>query len=118
MKRLFLSLYLLSILIGCNKKYISYNDIEIKNFKFYKKCEGIPYTGEVKIFYKNSRKLTEEFNVKDGKIKGVAKGYYYNGQVAYEQNYKNGKREGIQKIYNEKGELTNKKLYINGILKN
>ena len=55
-----------------------------------------------------------EFQVKNGLKHGVAKWYYYDGQLYRETPYENDKRHGIEKDYYENGLLREETPYENG----
>ncbi len=55
----------------------------------FKKNSVIPYTGKFKKNYATSQ-LNQEFYYKNGKVEGVAKGYYDTGKLRKEENYKDG----------------------------
>ncbi len=73
--------------------------------------------GIQKDWYENGQ-LRCEFNYKEGKEEGIQKEWYENGQLWYEDNYKEGKQDGIQKSWYENGQLHYKMYYKNGKLMN
>ena len=47
----------------------------------------------------------EIFNYKDGKLEGLSKSYYENGNLESEQSYRNGRLDGGAKAYHPNGKL-------------
>jgi antitoxin component YwqK of YwqJK toxin-antitoxin module len=47
-----------------------------------------------------------------GRLNGIYKSYYRNGQLLEEINYINDKREGVYKLYRENGQLWQEVNYI------
>lgn len=70
-------------------------------------------TGEWTSYY-DTRILREISNYEDGKINGVAKLYYPNGQLKNELTMKNDSVKGLVKFYRNVGGLNKSFTYING----
>ena len=72
-------------------------------------CKKICFCNE-----KEGIQLKEEYFQNAGKIEGIYRKYYNNGQTSEESNYINGKREGIYRKYHNNGQLDEEVNYING----
>jgi len=51
---------------------------------------------------------------KNGKIDGIRKDWYKNGQLKNERTYKNGELDGVWKVYLEDGQLKEEKTFKDG----
>ena len=60
--------------------------------------------GLFKEWYENGQ-LKEEGNYKDGERDGLQRHWYENGQLKYEGNFKDGKGDGLEKLWYENGQL-------------
>jgi len=66
--------------------------------------------------YKDGELLLQKRFDKKGKLDGVARSYYGNGQIKVEANFKGGKAEGISMKYHDNGALMAEEHYRNGVL--
>jgi len=58
------------------------------------------YCGMKKLYYDMKKtKLSEEYYVNNGKIQGIYKSYYIDGEICEEINYIDGIKHGICKLY-------------------
>lgn len=64
--------------------------------------------------YDSDGNIESEFTLKAGKINGIAKSYYSNGQVKVIANFISGTKQGASKEYDEDGNLTAEYNYLNG----
>jgi antitoxin component YwqK of YwqJK toxin-antitoxin module len=71
-----------------------------------------PVTGAIYEF--NGNNLLFEGNFQNGKLNGVVKEYYENGQLKSEGNSKNGQPDGLLKEYYENGQPQRLTTYANG----
>lgn len=69
--------------------------------------------GEWKFYAEGTGKLLSAETYINGKINGVRKVYFPNGNVAEEMTYANGVKEGAYKQYNEKGIVLEESVYKN-----
>ena len=60
--------------------------------------------------------MNEEANYKDGKLDGVQRYWYSNGQLYIEENYKNGQQDGVQRYWYDNGQLNEEANYKDGKL--
>ncbi len=97
---------------------------DIANVKFFTekgkvkaegKMKGKHRIGQWKYYFINRKPLSIE-NYKDGKLDGILKNFYSNGNLTNEVTYINGIKNGISKTYAEDGKLIEKVTYKNGIL--
>jgi antitoxin component YwqK of YwqJK toxin-antitoxin module len=73
------------------------------------------FCGVVRTYYDEEKtKIFEEYFKMNGKIEGIYKSYWQNGQLFYEVNYIDDKREGIYKSYWDDGQLYKEVNYIDG----
>jgi len=70
----------------------------------------------LKKLYDDAGNLASEYTLRDGKIEGVAKGYYPNGQVRVIANFVKGTKQGPSKEFDEEGNLVAEVSYLNGEL--
>lgn len=109
------------ILIG---KYIKNNKVGTRiaegEFNRYGKKEGKWIFGYDRIektyFQLKKFKIKSEEYFEDGKLDGVQKTYFINGNVEYIYNYKNGLKNGVEKKFNRDGNLISEDNYLNGDL--
>jgi antitoxin component YwqK of YwqJK toxin-antitoxin module len=78
-------------------------------FKMNGKMNGI-----YKSYWKNGQ-LCTEVNYIDDIMNGIKKSYFPNGQLEEELNYIDGKKNGIYKSYWENGQLEEEVNYIDGL---
>lgn len=72
------------------------------------------YEGEWKYYHEDSPQImTLEFYV-GGKLEGIRKVFYKNGNIAEETTYKNGIKQGAYKKYAENGVVLEESFYKNG----
>ena len=74
-----------------------------KHDRIIKTTGSIP-DGSVRQHYE-SGKLRFEWNYKDNKLNGIAKGYDENGNLDYEWIYQDGEHEGMSREYYKSGKL-------------
>ncbi len=76
------------------------------------------HNGELHGTYKefNRARVKEERNYANGKIEGIAKVYYDNGNIMEEGAYTNGLRHGVSKWYDQEGNITIEYEYKDGEL--
>lgn len=93
-----------------NGPFVNYrgNTVEIEGTYKDGKLDGL-----YKSYYENGN-LKREENYKDGELDGIAKWYHENGNIGEEKNYKNGKLDGGWKIYYENGNLKREGIVNNG----
>jgi antitoxin component YwqK of YwqJK toxin-antitoxin module len=73
------------------------------------------FCGVVRTYHdKEKTKIFEEYFKMNGKIEGIYKSYWKNGQLCCEVNYIDDKREGIYKSYWDDGQLYKEVNYIDG----
>ncbi len=92
--------------------------------KFYEKTRlktigkmiGKNREGKWTYYFSDGTKIFSEENYINGKLNGILKNYYANGNLTEETFYKNGQKNGLSKIYTEKGILIEEVLYENGKL--
>ena len=92
------------------EKTVSYSKLEYENdgsFSF----EGKGFTGTATDVHRKSGKKSKNYQFEDGKLHGLIREWYDNGQMAAKKFYKNGKRHGKTEYWDEKGELTATKIY-------
>ena len=142
MKKLLLSIFIATVLIGCNSpldKEVDISQKQDRNGIVYVVNGEKPFSGKMIGKYENGQvEVSETF--KDGKFNGQQISYYRNGQVkekanyemgkpvgeyvkyysngtiAYQGSYVSGVKEGYWNIYSDKGELVVSKKYVNGEL--
>lgn len=67
-------------------------------------------------FHLNSTKILKEEYYKKGKLHGLQKTYFINGQLTERSEYLDGKREGIREIFSEEGVKIKSFHYKNNLL--
>lgn len=144
MKKLLLSIFIATVLIGCNSpldKEVDISQKQDRNGIVYVVNGEKPFSGKMIGKYENGQIEVSEI-YKDGKFNGEQASYYSNGQikekatydmgvpvgeyvkyysngtVAYKGSYVNGVKDGDWNIYNDKNELLITKKYQNGELVN
>jgi len=73
-----------------------------------------PITGVLKRYYYvwgGKAGIRFEENYQNGKLDGLRKTYYGNGNLEAEENYKNGKLDGLRKTYYSNGNLDSESNY-------
>ncbi|NMC58442.1 MAG: hypothetical protein GYA51_03505, partial [Candidatus Methanofastidiosa archaeon] len=70
----------------------------------------------LKTFYDDNGNKEAEYYLKDGKINGIAKSFFPNGQIKVISNFINGNKSGISKEYDENGNQTYEFTYLNNEL--
>lgn len=109
MNKKYLSLLVVLAIAGCNSE----DKIYVKDKTAFCSGEGEtrfcldmknqPITGILRdIEYDGSGEIAE---FKNGKLNGVSKAYYENGNLKLEVNFKDGKKNGLSKEYYENGKL-------------
>ncbi len=96
---------------GLKYSYYSYKN-NIRHGKYgqwSKKIEIMP-SGEIKQIHF----LSQRGYYKNGKLEGLSKSYYSNGQVFWNGSYKNGNVEGAVIEYHMNGKIHRKLNYVNG----
>lgn len=93
------------------KQIPSTKQMERKNGIWYYKNEI--YSGKFKDYY-YSGKIQGEGILKNGKIEGLRKMYYQNGNLSLERNYINSLPDGLDKEYYENGVLKQKGEFVAG----
>ena len=63
---------------------------------------------------KNIMQITIEHNYVNGKIHGLQRNWYSNGQIFEEVNYVNGKIHGLQRNWYSNGQIFEEVNYVNG----
>ncbi len=71
-----------------------------------KYCQHIQPHGKIEKYDRITKIKILEENYIEGKLEGIQKYWYKNGQLEYEKHYKNGKQEGIQQRWQENGQLS------------
>ena len=125
-KKLLLPLLLL-ILIGCSEPEppgpLNYELLEKRDGIYYKKNRI--YTGPVfnlvpvtrmDTYRRDLANIKNEGYIKNGKLDGLSKYYYENGQLKEELTYNNGKEDGPFKEYYDNGQLKKEETYEDGKL--
>ena len=87
MKKLLTGLFLMISVLSFSERVVKLTEIVIKQDIVYVGQEESPYTGIVETYDKN------------GKLDGLAKKYYPNGKIEYEETYKNNILDGTAKMY-------------------
>jgi len=95
------------------KRIPSSNNMERKNYEWYLKNSSNTYSGKFIDYYLDGKKQGEG-NFKNGKVDGVRKMYYPNGQTLMERVYSSGLENGLEKEYYEDGTLKQKGDFLNG----
>ena len=93
------------------KQIPSSKEMERKNGIWYYKNEI--YNGRFIDYYYSGR-IQGEGIVKNGKLEGIRKMYFQNGNISVERNYTNSISDGLEKEYYEDGTLKQKGVFING----
>jgi len=70
---------------------------------FYTRDTNKPYSGPVFSLHKNGN-LDEEGTLKGGRLDGLYKSYFRNGEKEYEINYKNHIKHGVWRSYRSSGD--------------
>ncbi|HOY32251.1 MAG TPA: DUF3352 domain-containing protein [Bacteroidales bacterium] len=83
---------------------IYFYEIDSGNFKVVLTAKDLAKNGAVKIYYADSTTIKAEGRVTNGKIEGLWRTYYEDGQIQSAVNYKEGMADGIALFYydNEK----------------
>lgn len=95
------------------KRIPSTNNMNRKNYEWYMKNSSNTYSGKFIDYYIDGKKQGEG-NFKNGKVDGVRKMYYPNGQISMERVYSSGLENGLEKEYYEDGTLKQKGDFLNG----
>jgi antitoxin component YwqK of YwqJK toxin-antitoxin module len=75
-----------------------------------------PYNRHVVTYYDNSEQIEEDYYLEQGKIEGVYKRYFENGDIAVRSIYKNDIRNGKAIFYDENDHnLREEVMFVNGI---
>jgi antitoxin component YwqK of YwqJK toxin-antitoxin module len=77
----------------------------------YKVNSQTPYSGA---YRKSFKEGLDEGNYKDGKLYGLWKSYWNNGELYYSCYFKDGKLDGLFESFYENGQLEYKECYKNG----
>ena len=93
------------------KQIPSSKEMERKNGIWYYKNEI--YNGRFIDYYYSGR-IQGEGIMKNGKLEGIRKMYFQNGNISVERNYTNSISDGLEKEYYEDGTLKQKGVFING----
>ncbi|WP_299837625.1 toxin-antitoxin system YwqK family antitoxin [uncultured Tenacibaculum sp.] len=80
------------------------------------KMVGKKRVGKWTYFFSDGKTIFSEENYTDGKLDGLLKNYYMNGNVTEASEYQNGKQHGSSKIYTEEGKMIEDVIYVNGVL--
>lgn len=75
-----------------------------------------PYNGHVVTYYDDSEQIEEDYYLEQGKMQGLYKRYFEDGDIAEKSIYKNDVREGKAIFYDESNHnIREEVIYINGI---
>ena len=134
MKYLFVFLWvsLSSIVISQNRYHVDKTTFALNDTVVYlkhdmKPINGVLYcdNGDIGIYvngkidglcrewYTNGQ-LMYEHNYKDGKEDGLGRMWYDNGQLLYEYNYKDGRDDGLHRLWHKDGQLCSESNYKDG----
>ena len=90
MKKTFLIITALMLIVGCSKEPINIETTLVyRDDVYYTKDTNKPYSGPVFSLYDDGKKKGEG-TFKDGKVDGLATEWYENGQKSWEGTYKDG----------------------------
>ncbi len=98
-----------SIFLQKSSKYLKSHQNKMDKY-----CQHAQPHGIIETYYIFTKKKKDKKNYKEGKLEGIQKFWYDNGQLYYENNYKNGKLNGIQKFWYDNGQLYYEENYKNG----
>ena len=73
--------------------------------------DGKGFTGTATDVHKKTGKLSKSYQFKNGKLHGLIREWYDDGQMAAKKFYKDGKRHGKTEYWDEGGKLTATKIY-------
>ncbi len=104
------------------KKFSKSSDTAV--VKFYNKSRvktqgkmlGRKRVGKWTYYFSDGKRVFSEEHYKDGKLDGLLKNYYINGNLTEASEYKNGEKHGYSKIYTEDGKLIEHVNYVEGKL--
>ena len=89
---------------------VEYSELEYENDGSFS-LDGKPFTGTATDAHKKSGKPSKNYQFKDGKLHGLIREWFDNGQLAAKKFYKEGMRHGKTEYWDEDGELTATKIY-------
>ncbi|MFT4550995.1 MAG: copper chaperone CopZ [Pseudoalteromonas tetraodonis] len=100
---------------GADKKYalektVSYRDLEYENDGSFS-LDGKAFTGTATDKHRKSGNKSKNYQFKNGKLHGLVREWYDNGQMGAKKFYKEGKRHGKTEYWDEVGKLTATKIY-------
>ena len=120
MRRLTFStlLALLSLLlVACEKQpaEVDFSDpnVEMTNEGKSASYKTSPYTGLIRRKHSN-QKVAGEYPYVNGKMHGVMKEWWENGQQSAETNFDHGQRHGLNRYWNQEGKQIKEQIYENG----
>ena len=102
------------LLVACEKQpaEVDFSDpnVEMTNEGKSASYKTSPYTGLIRRKHSN-QKVAGEYPYVYGKMHGVMKEWWDNGQPSAETHFKNGQRHGLNRYWDMKGRLTKEQTY-------
>jgi antitoxin component YwqK of YwqJK toxin-antitoxin module len=89
---------------------VEYSRLEYENDGSFS-LDGKAFTGTATDVHKKSGNQSKNYQFKDGKLHGLIREWYDDGQMAAKKFYKEGKRHGKTEYWGEDGKLTATKIY-------
>jgi antitoxin component YwqK of YwqJK toxin-antitoxin module len=105
--------------LGCSHKPVVYTEEQIAGDIIYIHNTYKPFSGTCVVFFRNTDKVKEVFTVKRGRLNGMAKTWYPNGNLCRKGSYNKGHISGKWMFYDREGrmvkEATFKSDSLNGV---
>lgn len=114
-KYLFLTT-LMVLAVSCTQQEIVIKEDQITEEKFCYTDPITPYTGKCVVLFRDSQKVKEVMNFKEGLLEGSWTSYYFDGSVKQKGEYKNGMFNGKWEAWSEFGSKLYEVHYVNDSL--
>jgi len=102
------------VLVACEKQpaEVDFSDpnVEMTDEGKTARYKTSPYTGLIRRKHSNQN-VAGEYPYVNGKMHGVMKEWWENGQPSAETNFANGQRHGLNRYWDMKGKLTKEQTY-------
>jgi antitoxin component YwqK of YwqJK toxin-antitoxin module len=108
-----LTVSILALTPGCENKptRCTYKELKWKDEMYY--LNDKPYTGLAIDSYAND-KTKAEYPMRNGRMHGVVKEWWENGQLCTETHFENGKRHGLNRYWTKDGHQWKEQVYEHG----
>jgi len=87
---------------------VTYKELKWQDDVYF--LNGKPFTGTARDKHKDG-KHKGEYPCKDGRLHGIVREWWENGQLSTETNFENGKRHGLNRYWSKSGQLMKEQIY-------